>query len=162
MKVKVKSLSCVRLFVIPWTVAYQASLSMGFSRQEYRSGLPFPSPGDIPNPGIEPRSPWPGKPKVIGYSNQYLPCSKLKLRKFYFLFIFLATPHAGFQFPNQGSNPCPLQWKGRPGNSPNWENFKAQEYTKTHSISHWGDDIVTDPVASGKSHHAFSHKAHVR
>ena len=56
LKVKVKSLSCVRLFVTPWTVAYQALPSMGFSRQEYWSGLPFPSPGDLPNPGIEPRS----------------------------------------------------------------------------------------------------------
>ena len=54
---EVKSLSCVRLFAIPWTVVYQASLSMGFSRQEYWSGLPFPSPGDLPDPGIEPRSP---------------------------------------------------------------------------------------------------------
>ena len=52
-----KSLSCVRLFATPWTVAYQASLSMGFSRHEYWSGLPFPSPGDLPDPGIEPRSP---------------------------------------------------------------------------------------------------------
>ena len=41
----------------PWTVAYQASLSMGFSRQEYWSGLPFPPPGDLPDPGIEPGSP---------------------------------------------------------------------------------------------------------
>ena len=56
-KVKVKSLSCVRLFVTLWTVAYQAPPSMGFSRQEYWSGLPFPSPGDLPDPGIEPRSP---------------------------------------------------------------------------------------------------------
>ena len=40
-----------------WTVAYQASPSMGFSRQEYWSGLPFSSPGDLPDPGIEPRSP---------------------------------------------------------------------------------------------------------
>ena len=55
--VKVKSLSRVRLFVIPWTVDYQAPLSMGFSRQEYWSGLPFPCPGDLPNPGIEPWSP---------------------------------------------------------------------------------------------------------
>ena len=54
---KVKSLSCVRLFATPWTVAYQASPSMGFSRQEYWSGLPFPSPGDLPDPGIEPGSP---------------------------------------------------------------------------------------------------------
>ena len=54
---KVKSLSHVQLFATPWTVAYQAPLSIGFSRQEYWSGLPFPSPGDLPNPGIEPESP---------------------------------------------------------------------------------------------------------
>ena len=41
----------------PWTVAHQAPLFMGFSRQEYWSGLPFPSPGDLPDPGIEPVSP---------------------------------------------------------------------------------------------------------
>ena len=54
---EVKLLSHVRLFVTPWTVTCQAPLSMGFSRQEYWSGLPFPSPGDLPNPGIEPGSP---------------------------------------------------------------------------------------------------------
>ena len=52
-----KSLSHVRLFVTQWTVAYQAPQSMEFSRQEYWSGSPFPSPGDLPNPGIETRSP---------------------------------------------------------------------------------------------------------
>ena len=52
-KVKVKSLSHVRLFAIPWTVAYQVPPPMGFSRQEYWSGLPFPSAGDLPDPGIE-------------------------------------------------------------------------------------------------------------
>ena len=57
MKVKAKSLSYVRLFATPWTVAYQAPPSMGFSRQEYWNGLPFPSPGDLPNPGIKPGSP---------------------------------------------------------------------------------------------------------
>ena len=56
MKVKVKSLSSVLLFATSWTVAYQAPLSMGFSRQEYWSGLPFPSPGNLPDPGIEPTS----------------------------------------------------------------------------------------------------------
>ena len=71
---QVKSLSRVRLFATPWTVAYQAPPSMGFSRQEYWSGLPFPSPGDLPDPGIEPRSPAlqadtltsesPGKPHI--------------------------------------------------------------------------------------------------
>ena len=70
-----KSLSRVRLFETPWTVAYQAPPSMGFSRQECWSGFPFPSPGDLPDPGIEPGSPAfqadaltsepPGKPKVI-------------------------------------------------------------------------------------------------
>ena len=72
---KVKSLSHFQLFATPWTVAYQARPSMGFSRQEYWSGLPFPSPGDLPDPGIEPRSPAlqadalpsepPGKPRYV-------------------------------------------------------------------------------------------------
>ena len=75
MKVKVKSLSHVRLFETTCTAAYQALPSMGFSRQEYWSGLPFPSPGDLPNPGIEPGSPalqaealpsgLPGKPQIM-------------------------------------------------------------------------------------------------
>ena len=68
-------LSCS--FATPWTVAHQAPPSMGFSRQEYWSGLPSPSPGDLPDPGIEPRSPAlqaddltsepPGKPKLSCY-----------------------------------------------------------------------------------------------
>ena len=57
MKVKVKSLSCVRLFATPWTISYQAPLSMESSRQEFWSGLPFPSLGNLPDPGIEPGSP---------------------------------------------------------------------------------------------------------
>ena len=56
-KVKVKSPSRVRLFVTSWIAAYQAPLSMRFSRQEYWSGLSFPSPEDLPNPGIKPGSP---------------------------------------------------------------------------------------------------------
>ena len=52
-----QSLSLIGLVVSPWTVAHQASLSMGFSRQEYWSGLPFPSPGDLPNPETEPAPP---------------------------------------------------------------------------------------------------------
>ena len=79
---KVKSLSRVRLFATLWTVAHHAPLSMGFSRQEYWSGLPFPSPGDLPDPGIKPRSPAlqadaltsepPGKPP--GNPPPELPC----------------------------------------------------------------------------------------
>ena len=56
-KVKVKSLNHVRIFATPWTIDYQAPPSMGFSRQECWSGLPFPSPGDLPDPGIKPGSP---------------------------------------------------------------------------------------------------------
>ena len=52
LRVKVKSLSHVQLFVIPWTVAYKVPPSMGFSRQEYWRVLPFPSPGDLPDPGL--------------------------------------------------------------------------------------------------------------
>ena len=53
----IQLLSHVRLFARLWTIAPQAPLSMGFSRQEYWSGWPFSSPGDLPHPGIEPRSP---------------------------------------------------------------------------------------------------------
>ena len=73
--VKVKSLSHVQLFVTPWTVTHQVPQSMEFSRQEYWSGLPFPSPGNLPNPVIKPKSPSlqadalpsepPGKPIAI-------------------------------------------------------------------------------------------------
>ena len=59
-----KLLSRVRLLVIPWTVAYQDPPSMEFSRQEFWSGLPFPSPGDVPDPGTEPVSP--ASPAVAG------------------------------------------------------------------------------------------------
>ena len=53
----VQMLGCVLLFVTPWTVAHQVPLSMEFSRQEYWSGLPFPSPGNLLKPGIKPGSP---------------------------------------------------------------------------------------------------------
>ena len=56
-RLPMKLLSPVQLFAIPWTVAYQAPPSMEFSRKEYWNGLPFSSPGDLPNPGIKPRSP---------------------------------------------------------------------------------------------------------
>ena len=64
-------LSCIRFFVTPWTIAHQAPLSMGCPRQKYWSGLPFPSPGDLPNPGIKPAlaggcftTESPGKPSI--------------------------------------------------------------------------------------------------
>ena len=57
LKRRVKSLSRVQVFLTLWTVAYEAPLSMRFSIQGYWSVLPFPSPGDLPNPGIKPRPP---------------------------------------------------------------------------------------------------------
>ena len=91
-----KSLSCVQLFAAPWTVACQASSFMGFARQEYWSGLPFPSPWDLPDQGIEPGSRAlqadslpsepPGKPKPGDFSNQgrvlvFLPVMELRSAK---------------------------------------------------------------------------------
>ena len=88
-----ESLSCVWLFATLKTVAHQAPLSMGLSRQEYWSGLPCPPPGDPPKTGIEPRSPTlqadslpselPGKPTVChrGYKTTRIPCAKVKLKK---------------------------------------------------------------------------------
>ena len=80
---EVKSLSRVRLFATPRTVAHPIPPSMGFSRQEYWNGLPFPSPGDLPNPGIKPESPTfqadaltsepPGKPSAAAKSLQSCP-----------------------------------------------------------------------------------------
>ena len=80
-EVKVKSFSHVWLFVTPWTAACQPPLSTRFSRQEYCSGLLFPSPGDLPNPGIEPGSPAlqadtltsepPGKPRLCLLLTQF-------------------------------------------------------------------------------------------
>ena len=88
-KVKAKFLSRVQLFATPWTVAYQAPSPMEFSRQEYGNGLLFPSPGDLPNPGIEPGPPAlpvdtlpsepPGKPykaikNIVGSTYRYCCC----------------------------------------------------------------------------------------
>ena len=83
--------SRVRLFATPWTAAYQAPPSVGFSRQEYCSGVPFPSPRDLPNPGIEPRSPaWqagalPSEPpekihSLLSPISSHFPCGSLCLK----------------------------------------------------------------------------------
>ena len=78
-------LSCVQLFVTPWTVACQAPLSIGFSRQEYWSGLPFPTPGDLLDLGIEPAS-----PALEGGFFATKPCRpRLLLIKNLFLYKFL-------------------------------------------------------------------------
>ena len=94
-EVEVKSLSCVWLYATPWTVAYKTPLSMEFSRQEYWSGWPFSSPGGLPDPGIEPRSPalqadalpseLPGKSQGKGHSNERTLGSRVWFSWFYVL-----------------------------------------------------------------------------
>ena len=93
--------SCVRLFATPWTVAHQASLSMKFSRQEYWKGLPFSSPGDLPNPRTEPRSPTlqadsllSETPRKLGTSvkdklDTWSYCTSQQLSFHYYVFLFL-------------------------------------------------------------------------
>ena len=89
----------VQLFATPWTVAYQASLSMGFSRQEYWSGLPSPSPGD---PEIQPASL--ASPALTdGFFT-----TSATWEAFFF---FFAKRHVGSFLPNQGMNWHPLHWK---------------------------------------------------
>ena len=76
-KISVCVLTCVRLFVTPWAIACQAPLFTEFSKQEYCSGLPFPSPGDLPNPEIEPVSLVP--PALAGRFFTILPPGKPKI-----------------------------------------------------------------------------------
>ena len=126
--VKVKSLSRVRLVATLWTVALQAPPSTGFSRQEYWSGLPFSSIGDLPNPGIEPRSPSlqvdslptepQGKPKNTGvgslsllqriFLTQELNHSLLNCRQILYQLSYQGSPVGkGWRFPGFGPRPTP-------------------------------------------------------
>ena len=74
----VQMLSCVLLFVTSWTIAHQVPLSMGFPRQEYWGGLPFPSPGERPDPGIKPIPP--ASPALAGRFFTTEPPGKPRLR----------------------------------------------------------------------------------
>ena len=127
---EVKSLSCVQLFATPWTVAYQAPLSMEFSRQEYWSGLPFPLPGDLPDPGIEPSLPhcrqtlyhlshhWPlgkRKFKLLWNNTAHLFSSVQCSRSVMFDSLWPhesqhAKPPCPSPTPGVYSNLCPLSW----------------------------------------------------
>ena len=119
-----KSLSCVWLFVTPWTVAHESPLSMGFSRQEYWSGLPCPPPGDLPDPGIEPRSPAlqadslssesPGKPS-------------------FFLKVMIISFPSFFFYDLGYKNRCA------------WSNFSSQAYSHTY----WAGQEREDGFVSG-------------
>ena len=105
LKVKERKLfSRVQLFATPQTIAYQAPLSMEFSREEYQSGLPFLSTGDLPNPGVKPRSPMlqadtlpsepPGKPKFLLQHQELIPSSQRLYRFLNFvLYIRVLSKH---------------------------------------------------------------------
>ena len=114
-----KSLSCVRLFATPWAVAYKAPLSMEFSRQEYCSGLPFLAPGDLPNPGIESKSPTlqadsllsepPGKPENTGvgslsFLQRIIPTQELNRSLLHYKWILYQVSYQGspFLIPERG------------------------------------------------------------
>ena len=122
------SCSVVSNSATPWTVAPQAPLSMGFSRQEYWSGLPCPPPGDLPNPGIEPRSPTlqadsllsepPGKSKNTGvgslsllwgnFPTQELNWSLLHCRQTLYQLSYPGSPSLGLQHPKITKRRCPI------------------------------------------------------
>jgi len=161
-------LGYVRLFAAPWTLAHQALLSMGFLREEYWSGLPIPSPRDLPNPGIKPAS-----PALAGRFFTTEPLGKpIFLYLFFFIFKILgcATQNGKSQFPDQGSHPLPgpptpLHWKhgvltsGPPGKSQPYTssdgligspgNQQWQKYTKTcdHVL---GDSSIKQMEKLGK------------
>ena len=85
---EVKSLSRVRLFANLWTAAHQAPPSMGFSGQEYWSGLPFPSPGDLPDPGVKPRSPaLQAATREDGYQRYWVPSYSIWLAQDFLLWV---------------------------------------------------------------------------
>ena len=127
---KVKSLSRVRLFTTSWTIDYQAPPSMGFSRQEYWSGLPFPSPGDLPNPRIKPKSPAlqgnalpsepPGKPQevtkakamAIGVAPWPQVTAGQEVQRIHHLqaFQWFVSTQVLVVNPSQGKMPCCLRW----------------------------------------------------
>ena len=100
----IQSLSHIQLYATPWTVAFQAPLSMGFPRQEYRSGLPFPSPGDLPNPGIEPvllHCRW----ILLSLSHQGSPPRKVISKRlslisfpYHFLYLLCSSYHAAYLY----------------------------------------------------------------
>ena len=104
-KVRVKSLCCVRLFETPWTITCRAPPTMGFSRPECWSGLTFPSPGDLPHPGIGPRSP--ALQQTLNHlSHKGSPSGQCYFAKENQVSITIKREKGWWR---QKSNPCPLQ-----------------------------------------------------
>ena len=105
----VKLLSSVLLFAIPWTVAYQVPPSIEFSRQEYWSGLSFPTPRDLPDPGIKPKSPALQADALLSHQGSPMACSHAQsgFLRFFYYYLDCTTQLVGSQFPHQGLILCP-------------------------------------------------------
>ena len=99
---KVKSLSRVWLFATPWKVAYKALQLGEFSRQEYWSGLPFPSPGELPNPGIEP-----GSPALQAYTLLSEPPGKPRWMRFIYIYIVISVNSTEISYKEGKARGCP-------------------------------------------------------
>ena len=109
-KMKVKLHSCVQLFATPWTITYQTPLTMGFSKQRYWSGLPFPSPWDFPDPGIKPRSPTlqadtlpsepSGKPKNVQTTVQLIALISHSSKVMLKIFHAMLQQYMNWEFPD--------------------------------------------------------------
>ena len=136
-----KSLSRVQLFATPWTVAHQAPLSMGFSRQGYWSGLPFPSPGNLPHPGVEPRSPtWQADALTSeppGKLNHQAPPSMGFSRQEYW---------SGLPFPSPADLPNPGIEPGSPHcrqtlNHLSHQMFRSGQSDECECLPHWTFDL---------------------
>ena len=161
-KVKVKSLSRVRLFATPWTAAHQAPPSMGFSRQEYWSGLPFPSPGDLPDPGIEPRSPAlqadaltsepPGSPKHNTSQSQFLRREDYTVPDHSILYIYALWEKTGWTFItssvqfSRSVRSDPLRPHGLQHGRPPCPWPTPGDYSNSWPLSQWWHPIISSSV----------------
>ena len=154
-----QSLSRVWLFVTPWTGARQAPLSLGFPKQEYWSGLPFPSPGHLPNPGIKHGSPTlrvyslPPEPprKPNSYSCSMLPLLLLSL----FSHVWLcATPWTvARQAPLSGRFPKQEYWSGLPCPPPG---SLPDSGIEPRSPTLQADSLPSEPPGKPHAFHAFT------
>ena len=105
--------SQVRLFETPWTVAHQVPLSMGFPRQEYWSGLPFSSPGDLPNPGVERDSPALASTSQLALSHQESPIISLlmlKIKALLFLLLGIVAGNTKYTVPTHEMDLLPAAY----------------------------------------------------
>ena len=136
-------LSCAWLFVTPWTVAHQALLSMEFFRQEYWSGLPFPSPGDLPDPGIEPTSPV--FPALVGDFFTTVPPGKpsgilVHTKKKWAIKLWKNIEEPSVQFSSLAQL-CPTLCDPMDCSTPGFPvHYQLLEFTHTHV--HWVGDAI--------------------